>query len=50
MGGSIWQPFLYELPRQVGQYPRGTILASGNAIPHDFSSTNIEVYASLDRG
>ncbi|GFF59242.1 hypothetical protein IFM46972_11327 [Aspergillus udagawae] len=50
VGGSIWQPFLYELPRQVGEYPRGTILASGNAIPHDFSSTNIEVYASLDRG
>lgn len=48
--GSIWQPHLYELPRQVGEYPRGTILASGNAIPRDFSSTNIEVYASLDRG
>ncbi|KAL2866217.1 BNR/Asp-box repeat domain protein [Aspergillus lucknowensis] len=49
-GGNIWQPFLYELPQRVGEYPQGTILASGNAIPEDASSTNIELYASLDRG
>lgn len=49
-GGGIWQPSLYELPRQVGDFPTGTILASGNAIPQDFSSTNIEVYASRDGG
>lgn len=49
-GGGLWQPSLYELPRQVGDFPPGTILASANAIPRDFSSTNIEVYASRDRG
>ncbi|BCS30776.1 BNR/Asp-box repeat domain protein [Aspergillus puulaauensis] len=49
-GGGLWQPSLYKLPQQVGDFPPGTILASANAIPRDFSSTNIEVYASRDRG
>lgn len=49
-GGIILQPFLFELPQQIGKYPAGTILATGNAIPGDFSSTNIEIYASLDHG
>lgn len=49
-GGIILQPFLFELPQQIGQYPAGTILATGNAIPADFSSTNIELYASIDKG
>lgn len=49
-GGIILQPFLFELPQKVGQYPAGTILATGNAIPADFSSTNIEIYASKDHG
>ena len=49
-GGIILQPFLFELPQQVGRYPAGTILATGNAIPADFSSTNIELYASKDKG
>lgn len=49
-GGFLSQPFLYELPIQVGDYPRGTILATANAVPSDFSSTNIDIYASLDEG
>lgn len=49
-GGILLQPFLYELPIQVGRYPAGTILATGNAIPGDFSSTNIDIYASTDVG
>ena len=49
-GGIILQPDLYELPRQIGKYPAGTVLISGNAIPANFSSTNIEVWASLDKG
>lgn len=49
-GGIILQPFLFELPQQIGDYPPGTVLATGNAIPSDFNSTNIEMYASLDKG
>lgn len=49
-GGIILQPFLFELPQQVGKYPAGTVLTTGNAIPGDFSSTNIELYASQDKG
>jgi hypothetical protein len=49
-GGIILQPFLFELPQQVGKYSAGTVLATGNAIPGDFSSTNIELYASRDKG
>jgi hypothetical protein len=49
-GGALLQPFLYELPIQIGEFPAGTILATGNAIPEDFSSTNIDIYASTDTG
>jgi hypothetical protein len=31
-GGFLMQPFLYELPIQVGNYPCGTILAAANVI------------------
>ncbi|KAF9050342.1 hypothetical protein BJ165DRAFT_1342586 [Panaeolus papilionaceus] len=49
-GGQILQPFLYELPEKVGKFPAGTILASGNGIPADGASTNIELHASFDKG
>lgn len=49
-GAGIAQPFLYELPQQIGNYPAGTILVAGNAIPSNHSSTNIQLYASLDQG
>jgi hypothetical protein len=49
-GGAILQPDIYELPIQVGSFPAGTVLVSGNAIPKNFSSTNIEVHASFDKG
>jgi len=49
-GSIILQVFLYELPQDVGTYPAGTVLLTANAIPADFSSTNIQLYASLDRG
>jgi hypothetical protein len=49
-GGIILQPFLYELPEDFGEFSAGTVLLSGNAIPSDFSSTNIELYASTDKG
>jgi hypothetical protein len=49
-GGIILQPFLYELAQPFGKYKAGTILLSGNRIPGDFSSTNIQLYASTDKG
>jgi hypothetical protein len=49
-GGIILQPFLYELSKPFGSYPAGTIMLSGNRIPGDFSSTNIQLYASRDQG
>ncbi|KAK3057338.1 hypothetical protein LTR09_001521 [Extremus antarcticus] len=49
-GGIILRPFLYELPEDLGEVSAGTVFLSGNAIPGDFSSTNIELYASTDKG
>ncbi|KAF5023548.1 hypothetical protein F66182_4415 [Fusarium sp. NRRL 66182] len=48
--GLRYQPFLYELPRKIGKYPKGTVLISGSSIPTDLSQTLIEVYASRDKG
>ncbi|KAL2870575.1 uncharacterized protein BJX67DRAFT_377929 [Aspergillus lucknowensis] len=42
------QPALYELDFALGGYPEGTVLASGNSA--DNFSTNIDVYASLNKG
>ena len=48
--GLRYQPFLYELPRAIGGYPAGTILLAGNSIPTDLSKTQIDLYASCDKG
>ncbi|QDS75565.1 hypothetical protein FKW77_005899 [Venturia effusa] len=48
--GLRYQPFLYELPVDFGGYPAGTILAAGSAIPEDLSVTQLELYASTDKG
>lgn len=50
IGGNILQPFLYELATPFDKYPAGTVLLSGNRIPGDRSSTNIQLYASTDKG
>ncbi|KQR52037.1 glycosyl hydrolase family 31 [Leifsonia sp. Leaf336] len=44
------QPFLYELPQQVGSLPAGTILLSGMIMPTDRSSSRLVVYKSTDHG
>ncbi len=47
---GVWlQPFLYELPRAFAGLPKGALLCAGNSLDH-FSSTKIELYASLDGG
>ncbi|KAH8170072.1 BNR/Asp-box repeat domain protein [Sarocladium implicatum] len=46
--GMTAQPALAELPYAIGDYPKGTVLASGNSWSN--SSTNIDLYASPDKG
>ncbi|KAF2432826.1 BNR/Asp-box repeat protein [Tothia fuscella] len=48
--GLRYQPFLYELPIDYGGFPAGTILCAGSSIPSDLSKTQLELYASQDRG
>ena len=48
--GMRYQPVLYELPTQIGNFPAGTILAAGNSIPSNLSSTELDLYASTDHG
>lgn len=44
------QPYLYEVPQQVGSLAAGTILLAGMIMPADRSSSRIVVYKSTDRG
>lgn len=49
--GMSAQPALAELPWAVGEFPAGTVLASGNSWSGGANgSTNIDVYASTDKG
>jgi hypothetical protein len=48
--GLRYQPFLYELPERFGRYAAGTLLLAGNSIPTDLNFTQIDVYASEDKG
>jgi hypothetical protein len=48
--GLRYQPFLYELPRDFAGFPKGTILCAGNSIPTDLSRSQIDIYASTDKG
>jgi len=48
--GMMYQPHLFELPQQVGEFPAGTIFCSGNSIPKDKSATDLLVYISRDGG
>lgn len=44
------QPFLYEVPQQVGGLAAGTILLAGMIMPADRSRSRIVIYKSTDRG
>ncbi|KAF2469046.1 Oligoxyloglucan reducing end-specific cellobiohydrolase [Lindgomyces ingoldianus] len=48
--GLRYQPFLYILPEDMGDYPSGTVLLAGSSIPTDLSRTQIDLYASRDKG
>lgn len=48
---SEWQPMLFELPSQCGNYPKGTVfLAACSVDPAHSSTSAIQIYASLDGG
>ncbi|KFY82926.1 hypothetical protein V500_10253 [Pseudogymnoascus sp. VKM F-4518 (FW-2643)] len=48
--GLRYQPFLYVLPRSIGEFKKGTVLCAGNSLPTDLSKTKIDIYASRDDG
>jgi hypothetical protein len=48
--GLRYQPTLYVLPKKIGGFKKGTLLLSGSSIPTDLSTTQIELYASKDKG
>jgi hypothetical protein len=50
LGSIILQVFPHQLSEQHGAYPAGTVLLAANAVPANHSSTNIQLYASLDKG
>ena len=49
---SEWMPFLYELPADIGEYKRGTVIlaATSRSTPGDFDKSTITLYASTDLG
>jgi hypothetical protein len=48
--GLRYQPDLYEMTEEIGNYSAGTLLMAANSIPADLSETKIDVYASTDKG
>ena len=49
--GMRWQPELFELPRAMGGFPAGTILAAGSLRPRTTAPpSRSTLYASTDRG
>ncbi|KAK0484514.1 glycoside hydrolase family 93 protein [Armillaria novae-zelandiae] len=48
--GLRYQPFLYEMTENIGTFQAGTILCAGNSIPTNLSNTQIDLYASTDKG
>ncbi|KAF2822516.1 glycoside hydrolase family 93 protein [Ophiobolus disseminans] len=48
--GLRYQPFLYVLKKDFAGYKEGTVLLAGSSIPTDLSKTQIDLYASTDKG
>jgi hypothetical protein len=46
----LWQPFLFELPKQMGAFPAGTLILLGNIAPSSTKNTNIVLWRSTDHG
>ncbi|KAI6780470.1 uncharacterized protein J7T54_002868 [Emericellopsis cladophorae] len=48
--GLRYQPELFELTEQIGDYEPGTLLVAANSIPADLNGTRIDIYFSTDEG
>ncbi|KAF2876004.1 glycoside hydrolase family 93 protein [Massariosphaeria phaeospora] len=48
--GLRYQPVLYVLPEELGGYAAGTVLLAGSSIPTNLATTQIDLYASRDKG
>ncbi|KAK4103761.1 glycoside hydrolase family 93 protein [Parathielavia hyrcaniae] len=48
--GLRYQPFLYVLEKSFAGFPKDTVLLAGSSIPTDLSSTQIDLYASTNKG
>lgn len=46
---SMWQPFIYEFPTALGDYPAGTLIMVGNMSPQR-SHTDFVLWRSTDHG
>jgi hypothetical protein len=46
----FWQPFFFEFPHQLGEYPEGTLLLVGNLVPSNKSFTEFFTWRSSDHG
>ncbi|CAI7667496.1 unnamed protein product [Penicillium pancosmium] len=46
----FWQPFLFEFPRRLGQYPEGTVILVGVLVASDLSFVSFNLWRSLDHG
>jgi hypothetical protein len=50
VAGLRYQPFLYVLERTFAGFPKGTVLLAGSSIPTNLSTTQIDLYASTNKG
>lgn len=48
--GMRWEPVLYQLPQAIGNMAAGTLLCAGNVVPSDRSSSEIDLYKSINEG
>lgn len=48
--GLRYQPELFELTEQIGDFEPGTLLVAANSIPSDLNGTRIDIYFSTDEG
>ncbi|MCD0447303.1 glycoside hydrolase [Glycomyces sp. A-F 0318] len=47
---QMWQPFFYELPTAMGEFPAGTLLLAGNIAPSTKERTDFVLWRSTDHG
>ena len=46
----FWQPFFFDFPHQIANYPEGTLLLVGHLVPQSGSFTQLFSWRSMDHG